>query len=261
MLALEVAILSERGGRPYNEDACGHWHSQDQLFCVVADGAGGHGGGEAAARLAVAHLLQNFAQRPTALGDDLHRLVRTANQAVREGRVPDTERAQMYSTVVCLVVDFAAHRAHWAHAGDSRLYWFRGGRIIDQTRDHSLVQSLVDAGLLAQDQTRTHPNRSELRSALGGEDHETEITDSGSAREVQAGDVFLLCTDGIWEYVTEDALEASLASARSPDDWLAAIEQAVMAATQHKRSHDNFTALSVWTADAAAGTNSTHQEA
>ena len=53
MLALEVALLSDRGGRSYNEDACGHWHSGRHLCCVLADGAGGHGGGDIASRLAV----------------------------------------------------------------------------------------------------------------------------------------------------------------------------------------------------------------
>ena len=65
MLALEVAILSEMGGRKANEDACGHWHSVDELCCVLADGAGGHGGGGVAARLVVARLLPGFAARPT----------------------------------------------------------------------------------------------------------------------------------------------------------------------------------------------------
>jgi serine/threonine protein phosphatase PrpC len=252
MLALQIAILSERGGRAYNEDACGHWHSERQLCCVVADGAGGHGGGETASRLAVTQLLQNFAAHPSAGGDDLQGLVRATNQAVREGRVPDTALAQMYSTVVCLVIDFADYQAHWAHAGDSRLYWFRDGRVIRQTRDHSVVQSMVDAGVISQAETRTHPNRSELRSALGAEDRDLEVSDSGMAHGVQPGDVFLLCSDGVWEHVTEDVLEALLAAAASPDDWLGAIEQAIRAATQNRRSHDNFTALTVWAASAPA---------
>jgi len=251
MLALDVAILSERGGRPHNEDACGHWHSTTRLCCVVADGAGGHGGGAVAARLAVARMLQGFAARPTELGGDLQRLVRATNQAVRDARVPGTENAEMYTTLVCLVVDFAEHRAHWAHAGDSRLYRFRGGRIIGQTEDHSVVQSLVVAGMLTQEQTRAHPNRSELRSALGTADHDLEVGDSGAACDVEPGDAFLLCTDGVWEHVTEPELEAMLAGARSPHHWLDSIEAAVKAATCHTRSHDNFTALCVWATDAS----------
>ena len=64
MLSLEVALLSDRGGRKYNEDACGHWHSERYLCCVLADGAGGHGGGEVASRLAVQELIGRFSQAP-----------------------------------------------------------------------------------------------------------------------------------------------------------------------------------------------------
>ena len=246
MLALEIAILSECGGRAYNEDACGHWHSARQLCCVVADGAGGHGGGDTASRLVVTRLLQDFATHPSVIGDDLQHLVRATSAAVREGRVPDTQLAQMYSTVVCLVIDFVEHRAHWAHAGDSRLYWFRDGRVIDQTRDHSTVQALVDAGMITPDEIRSHPNRSELRSALGADDIDLEVSDSGAAQGVLPGDVFLLCSDGVWEHISEGQLEATLAASASPDDWLAALKQAIQVATQNRRSHDNFTAVSVW---------------
>ena len=246
MLSLEIALLSEPGGRKYNEDACGHWHSERHLCCVLADGAGGHGGGDIAARLAVQSMLQAFAAMPEADTPELLQLVRDTNRAVRDGRVPGTTRQDMHTTVVCLVIDYVAHRAEWAHAGDSRLYWFRGARVIDQTRDHSLVQSMVDAGMIRSDQMRTHPNRSELRSALGTRDDELEVSASDGACSVAAGDVFLLCSDGVWEYITEETLETSLHEAASPGDWLAVIESRIAEATRGKASHDNFTALTVW---------------
>lgn len=249
MLGLEVAILSERGGRAYNEDACGHWHNERELCCVLADGAGGHGGGEVAARLAVSHLIQDFAERPSADGAELNTLLRRASRAVVEARVPDSPSARMHTTAVCLVLDFVEHRAHWAHAGDSRLYWFRGGRIVAQTRDHSMVQSLVDMGMLPPEQLRRHPKRSELRSALGTEEAELQVADSGQPQAVQAGDVFLLCTDGLWEHVEEPLLEALLAQAATPHEWLHALEQAVGEATAGARSHDNFSAIAVWTSE------------
>lgn len=252
MLALEVAILSEPGGRAYNEDACGHWHSPGELCCVLADGAGGHGGGDIASRLVVEHLLQSFATRPGADGPVLERLVRHTNRAMIDARVPNSERANMHSTVVSLVVDFVHHRAIWAHAGDSRLYWFRDRRILTQTRDHSLVQSLVDAGIVAPDKARSHPNRSELRSALGIDDAQLEVDHSGTPREVEPGDVFLLCTDGLWEYVLEARLEATLERSATPQQWLAALEQEVADATRDRSNHDNFTALTVWTTQAPA---------
>ncbi len=246
MLALEVAILSERGGRHYNEDACGHWHSGEALCCVLADGAGGHGGGDIASRLVVEHVLKTFAGQPGADAPSLANILRSTNRAVIDARVPSTARADMHSTVVSLVIDFVRHRAIWAHAGDSRLYWFRGRRIQRQTRDHSLVQSLVDAGLLRPEDARSHPNRSELRSALGVDDSHLEVDHCGQAQPVDAGDVFLLCTDGLWEHVTEAQLESTLAQAATPRDWLTALEHLVEAATRQRGGHDNFTALTVW---------------
>ena len=248
MLAREVALLSEPGGRSINEDACGHWHCARQLCCVLADGAGGHGGGDVAARLAVRHMLDAFAAG--AVDGDLAALVRDANRALLAGRALDTRCSGMHTTVVCLVVDFVRHTAEWAHAGDSRLYRFSGGRLAERTRDHSFVQSLVDTGLLDEAGVRSHARRSELRSALGVTEAELEVGHSGTPRPVAAGDAFLLCSDGIWEHLDEALLESTLRGAASPDAWLHAIEAAVTAATLGRRSHDNFTAMAVWAAAA-----------
>ena len=250
MLALEVALLSEPGGRSTNEDACGHWHSDRRLCCVLADGAGGHGGGDVASQLVVRHLLSAFAAGSVDTEGSLAVQVRDANRALHAGRALDVRCRSMHTTLVCLVVDFVGHRAEWAHAGDSRLYWFRDGRLIERTRDHSLVQSLVDAGMLDEEALRTHPRRSELRSALGVAEHELEVADSGAARRIEAGDAFLLCSDGVWEHLADALLAELLQSAASPDAWLRAIEAAVACATRDRRNHDNFTAIAVWTAAA-----------
>jgi PPM family protein phosphatase len=247
MLGLEVALLSDRGGRRYNEDACGHWHSRRHLCCVLADGAGGHGGGDIASRIAVQELIGRFAVQPSEDGAELDRMLRATNEVLRGQRVPGTARQDMHSTVVCLVIDFVCHSVHWAHAGDSRMYWFRGGRLLDRTRDHSLVQSLIDAGSLAADEVRGHPKRSELRSALGIAGDVLEVTATDGRGEVAAGDVFLLCTDGLWEYVDDARLEATLARAERPSAWIDLLAQEVRRAAAHKASHDNFTALVAWT--------------
>jgi serine/threonine protein phosphatase PrpC len=252
MLALEVALLSDRGGRKYNEDACGHWHSRQHLCCVLADGAGGHGGGDIASKLAVQELIGRFSQQPSEQAEDLDRLLRVTNDVLISQRVPGTSRQDMHSTVVCLVIDFIAHRAHWAHSGDSRMYWFRNGQVLARTRDHSLVQGLVDSGLLAADQIRTHPKRSELRSALGIAPEVLEVSAGEGGDAVQAGDVFLLCTDGLWEYVDDAVLEQTLAASANPGTWIGELASEVRMAAAHKASHDNFSALAVWTRPAPA---------
>ena len=105
MLALEVALLSDRGGRKYNEDACGHWHSGRHLCCALADGAGGHGGGDIASRLAVQELIARFSQQPSEHAEGLERLLRVTNDVLISERVPGTAKQDMHSTVVCLVID------------------------------------------------------------------------------------------------------------------------------------------------------------
>lgn len=247
MLALEVALMSDRGGRKYNEDACGHWHSKRHLCCVLADGAGGHGGGDIASRLAVQELIGRFSLQPSERASELETLLRTTNDVLISERVPGTPRQDMHSTVVCLVIDFMQHRAHWAHSGDSRMYWFRNGRVLDRTRDHSLVQGLVDNGVLTADQVRTHPKRSELRSALGIAPEVLEVSAGEGRHEVQPGDVFLLCTDGLWEYLDDAVLERSLGAASNPGAWIGELATQVRQAASHKASHDNFSALTVWT--------------
>ena len=246
--AIELAILSKQGGRDYNEDACGHWHSDTHLCCVVADGAGGHGGGDIASRLAVKHILEQMAAAPLTSVDEVHDLLLDTNASVRRHRADGEAQRHMHSTVVALFIDLQRAEALWGHAGDSRLYLFRDGQMLAHTRDHSLVQTLVDAGLLSPDQTRTHPRRSELQSALGTDPEQFLLSTASRPWSLQAGDVFMLCTDGLWEFVNEAEMCASLNRAANPKAWLDQLEQLVLhhAAATGKTGHDNFSAITVW---------------
>lgn len=244
MLAVEIALLSDPGGRSGNEDACGHWHSERHLCCVLADGAGGHGGGDVASRLVVQTLLGAFADAPSADGAALAQLAQRANEALLAQRESDARLRDMHTTLVCLVIDFVAARAHWVHAGDSRLYWFRDGRLRQRTLDHSLVQGLLQAGVLTPEQARAHPRRSELQSALGTRAEDLRI-DAAATVEIEPGDAFLLCSDGLWEFIDDDAMQAALARSRTAGAWVAALEQGVREAARGRATHDNFSALAV----------------
>lgn len=249
MIAVEVAHRTDTGGRRHNEDACGHWHDERHLVCVVADGAGGHGGGATASRLVVQAVIERFAAEPATDARTLAAQLRETNHALIDARRAGTEQADMHSTAVCLVVDYVAQRALWAHAGDSRLYHFRDGRLLARTQDHSLVQSLLDAGLIGSDGLRGHPKRSELRSALGVPPDQLEVSAGGA--DIEPGDAFLLCTDGLWEHVDDAEVLAALAEAQAggdgPEAWLSALDARVRSAVAGRSNHDNFTALAVWT--------------
>lgn len=252
-IQLDLAIMSRQGGRAYNEDACGHWNSDQQLCCVVADGAGGHGGGDVASRLAVQHILSQHAAAPLNSVEEVHDLLLDTNASVRRHREDNAAQRQMHSTVVALFIDLQRAQALWGHAGDSRLYLFRDGQMLAHTRDHSLVQSLVEAGLLRPDQTRSHPRRSELQSALGTEPDHFQLSTASRPWSLRSGDVFMLCTDGLWEFINEAEMCASLNRSRDPASWLNQLEQLVLhhAAAAGKTEHDNFSAITVWVGEPA----------
>jgi serine/threonine protein phosphatase PrpC len=245
---IEFAILSRPGGRSSNEDACGHWHSEQRLCCVVADGAGGHGGGDCASKLVVRHILEQASLAPLARADEVQDLLIDTNAQLRRHQSGSDRTRDMHSTVVALFVDLAGQEALWGHAGDSRLYLFRDGVMLAHTRDHSVVQSMVDAGLLMPEQMRTHPRRSELNSALGCLPEELLVSIAAHPWTLKPHDAFLLCTDGLWEFVDEAEMCASLSRAADPAAWLAKLEELVLlhASEAGKTGHDNFSGIAVW---------------
>lgn len=245
---IEVAVLSRPGGRATNQDACGHWRSEARFCCVVADGAGGHGGGDVASKLVVRHIIDQASLAPLARTDEVEDLLIDTNVQVRRHQSESERTVDMHSTVVALFVDLTRHEALWGHAGDSRLYLFRDGLMISHTRDHSAVQAMVDAGLLMPEQMRNHPRRSELHSALGSRPEDLLVSTAARPWHLKAHDVFLLCTDGLWEYVDEAEMCASLSRAVDPEAWLTSLEELVLrhAAEFGRTRHDNFSGIAVW---------------
>jgi serine/threonine protein phosphatase PrpC len=242
-MQLEIAVLSRAGGRSTNQDACGFWSGPGVCFCVVADGAGGHRGGDVASKLVVQETLGWFRERHDCSAEAIEAAMRNANEVVVRAQRLNEDIGDMRTTAVVLAVDFEHELATWGHLGDSRLYCFREQEIVMQTRDHSVVQSLVDAGLLDPKDLRTAPDRSKLLAALGDLDgFDPRVTPEPFA--LQDRDKFLLCTDGLWEYVDEAALQATLAGATSAEEWLRLLETEVLA--RGRKGQDNYSALAVW---------------
>jgi len=209
---------------------------------VVSDGAGGHAGGDIASRLVVRTILERFSSHPVVAEKSVVDLLQTAHDRVLHTKEAEPRSGDMHATCVVLMVGRETGRAVWGHAGDSRLYLFRGGRLVFQTRDHSLVQSMIDAGYGTPDMLRTHPQRSLLTSAIGNEG-ELLISVSDADVMLEEGDTFLLCSDGWWEHVDESRMQALLADSVSMADWLEAMARVVE--TSSAKGHDNYTALCV----------------
>ncbi|MFP5407512.1 MAG: PP2C family protein-serine/threonine phosphatase, partial [Gammaproteobacteria bacterium] len=202
---VQIAVLSRIGGREKNEDACGYWNDGGPVCCVLSDGAGGHGGGDVASRIAVETILRAFAENPVRDARGVLDLMSLANREVMREQSRAELVRDMRATLVLLTFDPDTSEAWWGHVGDSRLYWFRSGFVSARTRDHSLVQSMMDAGFAPADDLRLNPERSVLIASLGGDDgFEPEVT--ATPQMLRAGDAFLLCSDGFWDYVDEQAM-------------------------------------------------------
>lgn len=210
---LIYSAASETGlVRRNNQDA---YHvASDQGLVVVADGMGGHRGGEIASEIAVRTISDNlFEQSWDHESDEMQTLlklgasVELANQMIRKEAASNTDLTGMGTTVV--VALFRMGRVFLAHVGDSRIYRFRDNKLQQMTRDHSLVQQLVDSGTFVsiREAEAAGIGSNVLTRGLGIEDQvEVDVTDE----IVEPGDVFLFCSDGLSNMVTDGDIEKLL---------------------------------------------------
>jgi serine/threonine protein phosphatase PrpC len=202
---------SRDGARKTNQDRIGYCYSREALLMVVADGLGGHGHGEVASQLTVKTLIRAFqAEARPRLEDPFRFLARNINDAhlallaYAAGRQwKDTPRT---TCVACIVQDGAAH---WAHAGDSRLYHFRGGKVLGRTRDHSVVQAMIDAGSITEEEAATHPSRGRISNCLGSV--AMPQVELSARTALEPDDTLLLCSDGLWGPLNDDHLAGEVA--------------------------------------------------
>ena len=189
--------------RRQNEDAA--WFDEDRAVFAVADGMGGHLAGEVASRMAI-EAVQRMARENERPGiAALREAVACAHETILAHAQDHIECAGMGTTLSVLWL--GENYAYIAHVGDSRIYRLREGSLTQITQDHSLVEELVRAGLITREQARTHPRRNIITRALGthGENEPDMLV-----TDVQDGDVFLLCTDGLTGMVPDDEIERTL---------------------------------------------------
>ena len=211
---MNYAIVQESriGMRRINQDRVGYWSTSGALLMAVADGLGGHILGEVAAELAMGLLGAAFhREAKPKLADPqafLARAMTAAHAAIlREAhnrRLSDTPRTVL---VACIVQD---GHAYWTHIGDSRLYLIRDGRIVHRTRDHTVVQQLVDEGRIREEAVTSHPERNRLLQCLGG--YNTPRPAAAEMMPLALNDIVLLCSDGFWAPLTQRQLMHALMS-------------------------------------------------
>lgn len=199
----EIAGAQSLGGRDNQEDGLvilGETGAKPVLL-AVADGAGGHADGEKASKTALDRLRQAFVQMPQNLAAARDWMRQAIIAADRDVAALGGAR----TTVV--IVWLGAGKGLVGHVGDSRLYHFRSGKLGFRTRDHSVVQLLLDMARLQESEIADHPDRSRLTKALGSGDIDApEMAEF----DLAAGDGLVLCSDGVWEPLAADELEIAL---------------------------------------------------
>ena len=215
---------------------------------AVADGMGGHRGGEVASSLALETVQGMFERREGSLVDQVER----ANRAVFDRSQNDRTVSGMGTTLTAVLVD--GNRVHLVHVGDSRAYLLRGGELTQLTEDHTLVHRMVMEGEISQEEAETHPHRSILTRALGV-DQSVQV-DEGDV-EVAAGDRLLLCTDGLTGMVPEGQIREILVDAADPQETV----ERLVGLANRAGGIDNITAVILDFADDGGGPGRTKESA
>lgn len=256
---LHVSALSHAGmSGKNNEDRysvssfqLGKDDPRPAVFAVIADGIGGHRAGEVAAELAVNYISQGVAdsnaRKPLNI---LENAIQEASQSIAAHSAGRNDEAGMGSTCACAWI--IENKLYIASVGDSRIYLLRGKFIRQITTDHTWVQEAIEKGILTPDEARNHPNVHVIRRHLGGlqlpnvdfrlklDDAESdEEAEANQGYELDAGDVVLLCSDGLTDLVWDDEI---LKTIRSKKDLKSAAEALVDLSNQ-RGGHDNITVI------------------
>jgi serine/threonine protein phosphatase PrpC len=201
-VALRYAVRSDRGlMRTNNEDSV---YAGPRLL-ALADGMGGHVGGEIASNVVISTLAHLDEDRPVNdLISTLRDATAAANNNLRAMVEQDSNLDGMGTTLTALL--FAGSRVGLVHVGDSRAYLVRGGQLTQITHDDTFVQALIDEGRLTEEEASSHPQRSLILHALNGAEVEPDL----SIREARVGDRYLVCSDGLSDVVSPDTLLEAL---------------------------------------------------
>ena len=242
-MKLEIAKLSEAGGRKINEDACDYLSDSNVTCCVLSDGVGGYAGGDVASRLVTEYACKLFARQPDCSSKAIELVFQGVDEALIREQQRDRALAKMRATGVILIIDSMNCKAIWGHIGDSRLYCFRSGSTVFRTRDHSIVQNMIDTGYLSSSEIRSSPVRNQLYAALGNNNLE-ELDLLQEPISVQCSDAFLICSDGLWQYVEDHEMVSMIESVSSAAEWLKNLEKLVL--SRGDITQDNYSAIAVW---------------
>jgi protein phosphatase len=225
--------------REENQDTVLHVHIALGDLLMVADGIGGYAGGATASRMAVENFYAHLASLPEdySIDNGLRGAAARANaQIVAAASAPGSPYQHMGSTMVVAVVQQRAEGIYaWiGHIGDSRAYLIRAGRLHRLTTDHSAVQALLNRNLITPEEAKNHPDSSVLTRSLG---HQPEVEIDIEQHPLAIGDTLLLCSDGLWGFVSEQDIQRA---ADVPGQTLETVAHSLLALALAAGGHDNI---------------------
>jgi PPM family protein phosphatase len=242
MLEIDACVLTHWGNvRSNNEDSVSlvrrgdSTHEEPQtLLAMVADGMGGHEGGELASRLAVETIERVWAGSTLMPSATLETAFIEANRAIFQAAQKNRNLKGMGTT--CVAVILCDDRASWAWIGDSRLYLLREGRAYRMSEDHTVVQGMIRRGLITAEEARSHGDRGVLERAMGT--HEQVVPALGEPIPIEPNDRLLLCSDGLHDLVEDEELVSNTAEGSA-----AAGAEKLLALALKRGGHDNISLI------------------
>ena len=239
MIKFEPLFFSEQGLRENNEDAflCDNTN-KNACFCVVCDGVGGSLKGEVASSLACRTVADYIRENElfSSHKQYVDKMVDAVDTAFDRYFDTHPDTVGMGTTLTLLL--FFDNRAIAVHIGDSRIYHIRKNKIIFETRDHSLVNVLIDNKIITEEEAAYHPQKNVIVRAVQGKSVKASVADVHVISDICSGDYFFLCSDGVLESVNSNELIRILNSEITDEDKMNKIKNCCQA-----NSRDNYTAV------------------
>ena len=242
--AFESALVCEPGGRERNEDRAAYRETKDRGFYALCDGLGGHRGGDEASETAAETFLESISGAESVSRESIKAAVDLAQERLLEKFGGERQPGALAPRTTGAFLALGGGRAFVCNIGDSRVYHLRGGKIEFITNDHSVAYLSYLSGEIEYDDIRTSPDQNRLMRSMGdAEKYNPEFADP---IETKPGDAFLLCSDGFWEYVSEQDMEKTLRASKAPSRWLAKMLRIHAANTKGINDNDNYSAITVF---------------
>lgn len=238
-MEITYALSSFSGDRERNEDYALAVKKGVSCCFAVADGLGGHKGGDVASKLVCEAVMRLFTQDENCpLGEMFETAQAELMEFQRGARAADAMKTTLN------VVLAGSKGIRWGHVGDTRTYYFKRNKMVCRTKDHSVPQMMVEMGEIKEQDIRRHEDRNRLLRVMGIDWASPQYV---LEKELKAGrgQAFLMCTDGFWEYIEDKEMEVCLKGAGTAMEWLDTMN-GVVRGRGAGQNMDNYTALAVW---------------